>query len=559
MKSIFSFFTALILSASVHADPVKDSVSMELAFIKRVFETGYAPMQWKKEHFGFDLQAEYGNALNALAAKGEVTAADYREVISGFLRSTRDYHVGVQFYSTESASLPFLVNGINGRYFVVFIDSDKLSSDTFPLKVGDELVTFGGRPVLDVVTEIKNKKAVGTEGTDWRLAERYLTRRAASMGLECPTGTIDLEFKRASGEVVKRQMAWTYNPEQVEWKPDGDKFKLLASQNQIPRGSLLNPQMSWGFWKAWKDLDIADNKFQIGGRKSYVPQLGTVLWQSADSDLFHAYMYRQPSGKIVGYVRIPHYMQDKTAFAEFKSVIRRFEGTTDGLIIDEVNNPGGSVFYVLALMSVLSQEPIKVPDHLITLWPAMVQESIDLKNKLETVKNDEDAKKVFGEESLDGFPINFQFAQSALDFSRAVISQWQAGKKITTPLHLWGADKVNPDPDVNYSKPIVVLTNELDFSGGDFFPAILQDNKRAKIFGQRTSGAGGYVLNVTFPSSLGLNAFQFTGSIARRVNNQPIENLGVTPDLPYEYTTNDFTNGFEDYKKAINKAIADLM
>ncbi len=563
MNKIFAAVATLLLSVSVHADPVKDSVALELNFIKRVFDTGYAPTQWKKEHFGFDLQAEYTKSMSLLASKGELSAKDYREIIGGFLKSTRDYHVGVQFYATEGSSLPFTVNSTNGRYFVVYIERDKVSQVVFPVQVGDELVSFGGRPVSDVVAELKNIIGGNVESTDQRLAERYLTKRAAMMNVDCPQGPIDLEFKRADGTVIKRQMAWAYRPEGIEWNPQPDNFKLFASQNQIPRRSFRKPEMTWGMWNEYQTAELADktaaNPFQIGGRQSYVPKLGTVLWESAPTDKLHAYMFKHPNGKIVGYVRMPHYVGGKETFVEWKAIMQRFAGTTDGLIIDQINNPGGSVFYVLALMSVLSTDPIKVPDHEITLWPAMIQENNDLKSKLEAVKDDAGAVAVFGTDSLDGFPINYQFAQSTLDFTRAVAKTWASGKKKTEPLHLYGADRVNPDPQVNYTKPILVLINELDFSGGDFFPAILQDNKRAKTFGQRTSGAGGYVLNVEFPSSLGLASFQFTGSIGRRVDNKPIENLGVTPDIPYEYTVNDFTKNFVDYKNAINTAIAEMM
>ncbi|MGE0527615.1 MAG: protease-like activity factor CPAF [Bdellovibrionales bacterium] len=567
----------LSFSGAAFADSVKDTIALEMSFIKRVFETGYAPTEWKKEHLNWDLQAEYQQAMEDLNSMTEVTARDYRRLIAGLLTSTKDYHVGFTFFTTEAASLPFLINGTNGKYYVVRVDKSKLDQKSFPIKVGDRIVTFGGRPIADVIEEIRTQIAWGEASTDQRLAERLLTRRLAAMALDVPQGRVEVEFARMASDAGKSdnstgaqketsftlQFTWEYTPESVPWNPQAHSTRLSLARSESKQTGFLNPQMRWGMSDILAapkhDKGEDEDNFVIGGRKSFVPQLGPVVWEAQKKDKFHAYVYKADGGRLIGYIRIPHYSENTATFEAFKALIKKMEPITDALVIDQVNNPGGSIFYVLSLMSVLSKDPIKVPDHHITLWPAMISEVHELREKLRDVKNDKDARKAMGEEKMDGYPVNFQFAQSLLGFTDEVMAQWKEKRTFTTPLHLWGVDKVNPDAEVNYTKPILVLVNELDFSGGDFFPAILQDNVRAKIFGQRTSGAGGYVLQVEFPSALGLKSFSFTGSLARRVNNQPIENLGVTPDIPYTYTERDLREGFVDYKDAVNKAVLGLL
>jgi hypothetical protein len=558
-------FVLVGLSAVVHADSVKDSIGEELAFIHTIFATGYAPAQWKAQRFGWNLDTEYNKAVTQVNGLSTVGVAEYRRAIAGLLRSTHDYHVGFSFYSTEAARLPLAVNGVGGHYYIAWIDQDKLNAQAFPFQVGDEIKTFDGRPIADLISDLKTQNAWGVDSTDQKLAERSLTSRAASMGMTVPSGQLILTVERTddSGatQQISRELTWDYTPETIAWNPSQSGSVSVAAQSLgASNGSLdevLRPQMAWGMWEAWQSMiDSSSNPYQIGGRKSFVPTLGTKIWESDDDDEFYAYIYRNPAGKLIGYVRIPEYdAKDGKAFVEFKKLIQRFQSTTDALVIDEVNNPGGSVFYVLALTSVLSRDPIKVPTHEIKLWPELVSQNAALVAKLSRVKGDQDTREVMGGEQNDGFPVNYTSGQAALNTARSVMAQWQAGKTITAPLYLDGVDRVNPDPEVNYTKPITVLVNELDFSGGDFFPAIMQDNRRAKIFGARTAGAGGYIINVTYPSSLGLKSFSFTGSIAHRINDQPIENLGITPDIPYQLSVRDLTNNFVDYKKALDAAI----
>jgi len=87
----------------------------------------------------------------------------------------------------------------------------------------------------------------------------------------------------------------------------------------------------------------------------------------------------------------------------------------------------------------------------------------------------------------------------------------------------------------------------------------MQDNQRAVIFGTKTAGAGGHVVETRFPNLLGIKAFITTGSLGYRLNGKPIENLGVTPDIMQEVTENDIKNEYQDYIKALHQAIDHLL
>ena len=174
------------------------------------------------------------------------------------------------------------------------------------------------------------------------------------------------------------------------------------------------------------------------------------------------------------------------------------------------------------------------------------------------VKNDATAKKAMGE-SQEGYPVDYMFYRHMVDYSRFIVDQWNQGKTLTDQTFLDGVDMINPSPTAQFTKPIVLLINELDFSGGDFFPATLQDNKRATLFGTRTAGAGGFVRSVKYPNNVGVAGFSMTGSIAIRADHQPIENLGVRADVQYAPTAADLQNGFKDYAKNVDATMARIL
>ena len=86
----------------------------------------------------------------------------------------------------------------------------------------------------------------------------------------------------------------------------------------------------------------------------------------------------------------------------------------------------------------------------------------------------------------------------------------------------------------------------------------MQDNKRATIMGVRVRrGRSGQV--ITLPNQFGIDDLSATWTIAQRADGRPIENLGVTPDIAYDFTAKDLRTGFAQYRLAVLKALGGLI
>jgi len=98
---------------------------------------------------------------------------------------------------------------------------------------------------------------------------------------------------------------------------------------------------------------------------------------------------------------------------------------------------------------------------------------------------------------------------------------------------------------IAYTKPLMVLVDEMSASGGDYFPATIQDNARGPLFGFRTMGAGGNV-EAWEAGSYSQGLTRVTESLMSRnievvTSDFPVtryvENVGVRPDIEYDYMT----------------------
>jgi len=574
----------------------QQKMSRTLYQVASIFAEQYAPIDWKKERFAVDLKREYDKANAAIIADPKITTRGFQDVLTTFVASMRDYHVSISYNSTERAKLPFLVAGAEGKHYFAYIDREKLPMKLFPFRVGDEVVAFDGKPTSQAVAELAARLGGNTTETDLRLAELFLTNRRRGRGdVNIPDGDVTLAI-RSAGKLYKVKMPWDYVPELIPQDApvrDSGLLETLEPKLGTPEAFDLNaplgpdaaPRLPEGELKAFKARAFGDashpmtklfadmraeaaaNPFMMGARKSFVPRMGEIVWETKDDDHFHAYIFKTPDGRKVGFVRIAAYDGGAKEVARFGKIMAKFQKETDALVIDQVSNPGGAVFYLYALASHLTDKTLLTPRHRLIIGESDAQWAAELLLKIINAQQGRAAKapkassEDDGADEWSGYPVTQKFMVLMVQFAQFILKQLEAGARFTAPTHLWGVADIDPAPNAEerYTKPIVLLTNALDFSGGDFFPAIMQDNKRATILGVRTAGAGGAVKPYSLPNQFGIEDLAATWTLAQRPDGRPIENLGVDPDIAYEFTAKDLRTGFAQYRRRVLDALAGLL
>lgn len=581
MLFLSRFFIPLILvtaslsakSSTVSSKLEKKRTLADIDFIYNSFEKGYAPAECKYHQFGWTLSHSIQHAKEQISSQKNLGPKQLRSVLKQFFHSMSDYHVGVMFYSTEWARLPFFVKQAEGRYFFAYIDHSEEDPDhPLPFRVGDELIAMNRVPIKRMVKNLQTSEVGDNhEQSDLALATLFLTTRSGILGHAVPNGPVTLLWKdKTSKQLHEYTMEWDYQAELIAPPKHSLVCHAVSTPKpalvpQIPDSTFFSRQFSLPQYYVLKNLIECDAEVQedvsemLGSRKGFLPHLGPVVFETEESNPFYAYLFSLGNGKVGAYLRIGSFVADpEVAMTAFGDLIARFEKESDVMVLDQTNNPGGILLYVYALASMLSDRPLVVPKHREVITQENIYIAISNLAQIEGVKTDADAVAKFGE-SIGGYPVDMGFIHSIEHYSHQIIEEWSAGNHFTSPQDMYGINPIMPHPKAHYSKPILMLVNEKDFSGADFFPAIMQDNQRATIFGTRTAGAGGYFARAAFMNLSGIANFQYTASIAERPSGQLLENHGVTPDIVCELTVDDLQHEYQHYIKKVLEAVQKLI
>ncbi|MBA3976470.1 MAG: hypothetical protein C0504_19860, partial [Candidatus Solibacter sp.] len=253
-----------------------------------------------------------------------------------------------------------------------------------------------------------------------------------------------------------------------------------------------------------------------------------------------AYIYSgtyTDSGYKIGFIRIPSF---PSSFFASSSLLRQLDTeidymrrNTDGLVVDVMRNPGGSVCLTNDVLRRFIPHPfVTVGDEFRPTWEIVQQFRYDLLDGID-----------FG-----ASPWEIIMLQAFLKDIETAYYEFR-GRTGLIPACGFSLD-IYPLTDsagnpTAYDKPIVTLIDEFSTSSADVFPAILQDAGRSLLVGQPTAGGGGLSLEKTLglysETSASLSITLGVRPVPRTAPGLPespyIENIGAQPDIPLDIMT----------------------
>ncbi len=537
-------FCAIAFSTgtSAFAEPISNLTNeqklSDLDQLVSLVKSGYGPLQYKKLNLNIDVDVL--RATYAEKASQTKSNAEFYYLLMQFIAEFHDGHFRATLPTDRIASLPFAADLVEGKVLIDNVNRTQLPEAIFPFVKGDEIVGFGGRDIKDVVDELQKYRGLGFAQAERRIAVMALTMRTASR-MPTPQGEVTIKVRRGNSDVVKEVT--------LKWAVQGQALdEILSSVNGRAKrfGDLTNSLAApasanfddLSIFELYKEIENpqVERSFRCSGlSRVEQPAKATVIMEAP----FVAYYYPTAKGNI-GYLRIPHYSPEDgnfdLRFSQYEYAVSELEKNTVGLVIDQDHNCGGSVDYLHRILSLFIDRPV-----------APMQFQL-LANKEEYLQCQGWAKEA-GEHTMASANVSH--------VCELIKAAWLKGDNMTPLTALDGQPLVYPNT-IRYTKPIVMLIDELSGSGGDAFPSLMKGYGRAKLIGTRTMGLGGHVVKqgALFYSQI---TPEMTKSLFYRPDGVAVENHGAVPDFDYPITHDDFKYGYQDYRNFYTDRILELV
>jgi len=530
-------------------DMTATEASADLEQLFGYVRTFYGPYEYKEARFGYSI-AELEEEARGLLAD-EPTDDGFYAAANWLLSRFDDGHVSLQTAPRSNPVLGYRI-GINltpveGKALVANVDA---SLADIGVAYGDEVVAVDGvSPFTLLDTEIRKLQGIGNPITNQHLIARVLARPAFAGNIRPTSPTAHLDLRRADGSEYELDLIWReVRNEPTSFVGDGAARGPLAQQSYTAHNLLeLNAGAEGTLATIGSPAPFFFNPVtaSVFDITPVAPNAATIarygLDPSALPNIFAAlYSY---GGKNLLLIRQSGY-GDPAELQYYRALLDQYDNFVDGLVIDQTHNPGGSILYCVDFARLFASAP---GENFVQAYNTDRSWVNDLRGAAREVD-----PTLTSELSL-GFELLATRIEQAYD----------AGESISPPFPLLGGNDLLPDPTYVWTKPRIVLIDELAGSCGDIFPMLIKENHIAPLFGRRTMGLGGNVESFG-PLTNSLANLRLTrGLFTTHQDDETYsvadfaENNGVQPDIEHAITAADFRAGFIDYMSHFSDVIVD--
>ena len=564
-----------LIGATAFAQLTPDQRVHDFLELAAAFNKFYAPANWKIEAVKTNLfnVAPYVERIRRVQ-----TDAEYFAIQAEYVASLQDGHATFLVPSDFRASLGLGVDIYDGKVLIETISS-RYPPATFSFRAGDELVSIDGVPVGQTLDRLSKLQSLGNERPTRRLASAYLTSRPQTVipdaHLVPDQSTVVIRRAETGGDEsyvltwlktgtpvvnLPRRPDLTVRSRSIEAPPTSSALERLANRNS----RLAKPYIPRARGDGEDETRSSRALSGLGARTPYYALPSDfVRRRGTGSDNLFSGTFTS-DGLRIGLIRIPTF---SVAFGAARRNLRReleaevtfLQAQTDGLIVDVSRNPGG--FCSADLASRLTNQTTQVYRDLLlpTLSDIQLYEEIVAEARM------------FGAE-----PWVIDLWQFALDSLRGAAA---GNRSLTGPLPACFTDEFSFYPAevdsyppwrdasgaaAGYSKPLIVLQDDISASEAEHFSSLIQDNKRGPVVGIRSPGLGGRTGEIGGgyygEASTGMT---FSLTYRNSTNQAPgippspyLETTGVIPDVVIDSMTRDnLVNQFRPFFGQVTQAI----
>src|SRR5262249_55550925 len=172
------WIVVLLLVTSVTTADAQRALTFEqrqadLNQVASFYAKNYAPYEWKRNVFGFDLL----NLTPWLPRTLHPDDLDFQEMLIEYVASLNDAHDSIAFPTTFFASLPLSIDIYDGKVLIDSLNRTLLPIAQYPFTVGDEIVSVDGHPVQELIQMFRKYAiAANPRSTDRTAASRIVSR-----------------------------------------------------------------------------------------------------------------------------------------------------------------------------------------------------------------------------------------------------------------------------------------------------------------------------------------------------------------------------------------------